>query len=76
MSSPSSGLRGDDEQPGACSLDLGSGLRDTAKVGATDASAGVPRKVHDSRMPQQVTLGDDLEVGVLEPEGRKLLHAI
>lgn len=75
-SSASDGLRGDDEESGACSLDRGNGLRDTAKVGATDASAGVPGEVHDNRMPQQATLGDDLAVGVLEPKGRKLLHVI
>ncbi len=75
VSSPSSALRGDDTQSGARSLDLGNGLRDTAKVGAADVSARVPREVHDSRMPHEVTVGDDLAVGVIELEARKLLHA-
>jgi len=74
ISSPSSGLRGDDEQSGACSPDLGNSLRDTAKVRAADVSAGVPREVHDSRTPQQVPVGDDVPVGVEELERRKLLH--
>ncbi len=73
--SPNSRLRCHDHQPGARSLDLWNGLHDTAKVGAADASPGVPREVDDGRMPQQVPLADDLPVGILEPEGRKPLHA-
>ena len=65
----------DDDEPSACSLDLGSGLHDTAEVGATDVSAGVPREVHDGRMPEEVGVSDDVSVGVIELEGRERLHA-
>lgn len=64
-------LRGDDNEPGAGVLDLGNGLRDTAEVGAADVSAGVPRKVHDGRVSEQIVFGDDLPVGVLELKGRE-----
>ena len=67
-------LRCDHDEPTACGLDLGNGLHDTVEVGAADVSAGVPREVHDGRMPEQVALGDVLSVGILELEGGELLH--
>ena len=72
--SSSRSLRGDDDQPGACILDLGNGLHDTAEVGAADVSARVPREVHDGRMPDQIAVGHDLPVGILELEGGEPLH--
>lgn len=72
--SSSSSLWGDDDQPGACILDLGNSLHDTAKVGTTDVSAGVPREIHDGRMPEEVAVGHDLPFGVLELEGRERLY--
>jgi len=63
-------LRGDDDEPGAGILDLGNGLRGTAKVGAADVSAGVPSEVHDGGMPEEVAVGDGSAVGVLQVEGR------
>ena len=73
---PGGALRCDDDQPGACSLDLGKSLHDTAKVGAADVSAGVPREVHDGRMPEEVALGDDFSVGAVELEVREQLHTV
>ncbi len=69
-------LRCDDDQPGACSLDLGNGLHDTAEVGAADVSAGVPREVHDGRMSEEVAVGDGLPVGILKLEGGERLHVV
>ena len=65
----------DDDQAATCFLDFRNGLHDTAKVGAADVSAGVPREVHDSRMPEEVVVGDDFSVGAVELEGREQLHA-
>jgi len=70
----SSVLRGDDDQPGAGFVDLGNGLHDTAEVGSADVSAGVPREVDDSRMPEEVAVGHNPPVGVLELEGGERLH--
>ena len=70
----SSGLRSDDDQSGTGFVDLGNGLHDTAEVGAADVSARVPREVHDGRMPDQIAVGHDLPVGILELEGGEPLH--
>ncbi len=63
------GLRRDNDETGAGALDLGKSLRDTAKVRPADVSAGMPGEVHDRGMPDEVSLGDDLQVGALELEG-------
>ncbi len=73
---PGALLRGDDDESGAGGLDLGQGLRDTAEVGAADVSAGVPREIHDGGVPEQVAVGDDVRVCVLELEGGKLIHPV
>lgn len=62
-------LRCHDGQSRACGLDLGKGLRNTAEVEAADVSARVPREIHDGRVPEEVAVGHDPPVGVLELEG-------
>jgi len=66
----------DNDQSSTRVLDRWNGLRDTAKVGPADVSARVPREVHDGRMPQEIAVGEDIPVGVLELEGGEQLHRV